>query len=493
MIYSNEESEHTNMEYKKRFDSLSFAIILLDLDGKIKLSNIHFNKLFDIDFNDYYMKNLISILSLSKITNIQIEDIIKETKNTSIFGPKNIEIKFNNNPKFFTIFGSQIKIKNELFIQLIFEENQRKDSFNFTQQTVLGILILQENKIKYVNNRFCDLIEYNMEEIKSWNLEELKRIFFKGHLIFILEQIKKKQKGIKDNINCFQVKYVKKTKQTFWVENIIETINYEENPAVLISVLDITKEKEAENLIIEENKRLKDLDIIRKNFLDRASHELKTPLTSVYGASQLLRQIINKNYKDQKKYFKELVDIINEGSEKLTKLISNLLDISRLESTKLKLEKTNTDIINLIENCISEVNYLIKKRNHTIIKELPEKFNISIDKSRIERVITNLLINAINYTPSGGIIKVKFRKFEKNIEISVIDSGIGISEEDLKKMFNKFVHIEKPDDEYDIKLDGTGLGLYISKEIIELHKGKIYAESKGLKKGSSFKFELPIN
>ncbi|MBN1215227.1 MAG: PAS domain S-box protein [Candidatus Lokiarchaeota archaeon] len=481
------------MEYKKRFDSLSFAIILLDLDGKIKLSNIHFNKLFDIDFNDYYMKNLISILSLSKITNIQIEDIIKETKNTSIFGPKNIEIKFNNNPKFFTIFGSQIKIKNELFIQLIFEENQRKDSFNFTQQTVLGILILQENKIKYVNNRFCDLIEYNMEEIKSWNLEELKRIFFKGHLIFILEQIKKKQKGIKDNINCFQVKYVKKTKQTFWVENIIETINYEENPAVLISVLDITKEKEAENLIIEENKRLKDLDIIRKNFLDRASHELKTPLTSVYGASQLLRQIINKNYKDQKKYFKELVDIINEGSEKLTKLISNLLDISRLESTKLKLEKTNTDIINLIENCISEVNYLIKKRNHTIIKELPEKFNISIDKSRIERVITNLLINAINYTPSGGIIKVKFRKFEKNIEISVIDSGIGISEEDLKKMFNKFVHIEKPDDEYDIKLDGTGLGLYISKEIIELHKGKIYAESKGLKKGSSFKFELPIN
>ncbi|MBY9006429.1 MAG: PAS domain S-box protein [Candidatus Lokiarchaeota archaeon] len=493
MINSNEELIKSNIEYKKRFDNLPFAIILLDLDGKIKFLNKNLELLFNSDFDKYYEKKLISFPHFSDTLKKKISYIIEEVKKGFLFGPENINIEINEISKLTNIYASQIKIKNEFYIQIIIKELHEQNSFDITEQSILGILILQDDAIKYANNRFSELIGYDIEEVKIWKLSDLKKLFFKGHLSFILEQIEKKQNGIKDNINCFQVKYIRKSKQTFWVENIIQSIDYQDHPAALISVLDITKEKEVEELIIEENKRLRELDIIRKNFLDRASHELKTPLTSVYGASQLLRQILNDNNKNNEKYFKELVEIINEGSEKLTKLISNLLDISRLESTNLKLEIKKVDLINLINSCINDVKYLVKKRNHSITKELPKEFKMNIDKTRIERVITNLLTNAINYTPSGGLIKIKFNKFDDNIEISITDSGIGLSKEHLKRMFKKFVHIEKPQDEFDIKMNGTGLGLYISKEIIEMHKGKIYAESEGLNKGSTFRFFLPIN
>ena len=629
MINSNKEFRGIKNQYKKRFNSLPFAIILLNLNGKINFLNKKAEKLFNTNCKSFTGKSLISVSNFTEIFKKKLIDILEELKNGYIFGPENLNIQLNEKFIRINVYASQIKILDKFYIQIIIKEIQEEDSLkivvdkkfkeiiensiegyfevdiegNFTfvndvfsrlwgykkeellvmnykdllnkedakrifnifnklyivgdkiknfqykiktksdgllygestiylrsdtsgnnigfsgfvrdiseqkrsqlklmeseekfrsiaEQSVLGIFIIQNNVIRYVNNRFVELIGYNIDLVKNWKLEDVKSVFYKGHLSFILEQIEKKEIGIKDNIQCFHVKYINKIGESFWVENIIQSINFKGSPAALISVLDITKQKEAEDLIMEENERLKELDIIRKNFLDRASHELKTPLTSVYGASQLLTDLIKDYDKKKEKIVKELIEIINQGSEKLTKLISNLLDISKLESNNLKLEKTEIDIVNLINRCVNDLKYLLKKRNHSIIKNLPNEFKINIDKSRIERVITNLLSNAINYTPSGGLIKINLKELEDNIEISISDTGIGLAKEHLEKLFRKFVHIEKPSDEYDIKLNGTGLGLYISKEIIELHKGKISAKSNGLNKGSTFIFSLPIN
>ncbi len=628
MINSNEKLNGFMDQFRKGFDNIPFAIIFLDLDGKIKYINKKAKKIFKENCNDIIEKKIVNIPYLSVIFEERIPTILEDLKKGDLFGPENLQVKIKNKIFLLNVYASQIKFFNNTYIQiflkkvpkedslkivvdkkfkeiiensiegyfevdldgnfifvndvfaklwnhsketiltmnyrdLLNEEDSKKffDIFNqlyntgnkiknfqykiktdsnkilfgetsiylrtdsigakigfngfvrdislqkksqlklkeseekfrsIAEQSVLGIVIIQDDLIKYVNNRFAELIGYDLEEIKQWNLKDYEKVWYESHISFILEQIQKKQIGIKDNIYCFQVKYVKKNKELFWVEKILQSINYKGKPAALISVFDITKEKDAENLIMEENKRLKELDLIRKNFLDRASHELKTPLTSVYGASQLLTDLV-KNYDSKKQhYINELVQIISEGSEKLTKLIANLLDISKLESNNLKLEKTEIDIVELIKSCIRDIKYLLKKRNHNITKELPKEFKIKIDKARIERVITNILSNAINYTPSGGLIQIILKQIDNNIEITISDNGIGLTKDHIEKMFDKFVHIQKPLEQYDIKLNGTGLGLYISKEIIELHNGNIMVESEGLNKGSTFKFTLPI-
>lgn len=174
-------------------------------------------------------------------------------------------------------------------------------------------------------------------------------------------------------------------------------------------------------------------------------------------------------------------------------MINNLLDISRIEYKKLKLEKQLNDLSQMIKECSNEFKYLIKERKIILSLDLPEVLYLNIDKIRIEQVISNSLSNAIKNTPPNGKIKVILQKTEKWANISVSDTGIGLNIEELKKIFTRFGKIERygKDLEY-LDIKGAGLGLYISKEIVKLHGGHIWAESKGRNKGSVFKIKLPI-
>jgi len=238
-----------------------------------------------------------------------------------------------------------------------------------------------------------------------------------------------------------------------------------------------------------QNVELEDLNELKIEFLRRASHELKTPLIAIKGYSELILSL----YADQL----DLVIVsnlkeINNGCERLQNIINNLLKTSRLESPKLKPKIHKENLSFLINFCVHELQALAERRDQSIELDIHDNLFANFEKEEIHDVLSNLLINAIKYTPPMGKIKVKTELKKDSVVVSVSDNGIGFTEEQKKRIFQQFGKIERYGKGLDLGIDGTGLGLYISKRIVEVHNGKIWMESEGKSKGSTFYFTLPI-
>ena len=221
----------------------------------------------------------------------------------------------------------------------------------------------------------------------------------------------------------------------------------------------------------------------------RTSHELKTPLISIKGFTELLLTL----YKS--KLDPEVISILKEisdGSKRLEKIINLLLDSTKLEAGQLSLNLHDEDLAFLIRFCVKELQGLAKLRDQTISLKLQEKLKTKFDKERIYEVMSNLVVNAIKYTPPGGKIVIESKINEDSYEVSVKDNGIGFTEEEKIQVFRQFGKIERYGQGWDIAADGTGLGLYITKKLVELHGGKIWLESEGRNKGTTFYFSIPI-
>ncbi len=268
-----------------------------------------------------------------------------------------------------------------------------------------------------------------------------------------------------------------------WVESIGK-ITYDEDMKFkhLIGISrDITNRKNLEQ-------KLKEVNKLKSEFLRRASHELKTPLISIKGFSDLILYL----HKDQLNI--EIISKlreITEGCERLQNIINSLIKASKLESPELLPNKKKEDLSFLIKFCVHELESLAKGRNQLIKLEIHDNLYVNIEKEEIHDVLSNLLSNAIKYTPPNGKIEIKTELKEDFVVVSVIDNGIGFTEDQKKKIFQQFGKIDRDGQGLDLGIDGTGLGLYISKRIVELHGGKIWLESEGKNKGSSFYFILP--
>jgi signal transduction histidine kinase len=292
-------------------------------------------------------------------------------------------------------------------------------------------------------------------------------------------------KGVKPNPIELQIK--KKNGNMIWM--LFQSSMIKLNNEIIVESIaqDITDKKKAENLIIEENKRLLELNKMKTELISRVSHELKTPITSIFGGTQILLEV----YKNQTcSEALEFIELINRGGKRLKILIENLLDASRIESEKLQLNLQKENIAEIIKNCVSDNRYLANKRNMIVELNMPEVVSIEIDKMRIEQVITNLLSNAIKNTPKKGIIKITLEEKSEGVYFKIEDTGIGLTKEEMQNLFLKFGKIERYGQKMDIDIEGSGLGLYISKEIIDMHGGHIWVESAGRNKGSTFYFKL---
>jgi len=257
-----------------------------------------------------------------------------------------------------------------------------------------------------------------------------------------------------------------------------------------VIIHDITKRKKAHLLIKEQIRRLKELNQTQKEFITNASHELKTPLMSISGASELLIKLYNDKL-DRNAL--ELLEIMQRNTQRLQYLINNLLEVTHIDFAKLKLNRQSYNICEIIRDISDDLIYFLNKRKINLSLELPTNLMLNIDKIRFEQVITNLLFNAIKNSPANSNIKILVKHKGRSIEISIIDTGVGLNEEEISKLFTKFGKIERRGKglEY-IDIQGSGLGLYISKEVIELHGGKIRVESAGRNMGAKFTVELPI-
>ena len=160
----------------------------------------------------------------------------------------------------------------------------------------------------------------------------------------------------------------------------------------------------------------------------------------------------------------------------------------------LKLQKQQENVRMIISNCLDELSYLINEKNLEIILNIDPEIIINIDAPRIFAVFTNLISNAIKFTPDYGWIKISSKKVDDKYRFEIKDNGIGLTEDDIKRLFKKFERIKPPlaSKNINIKDSGTGLGLYITRGIITAHGGEIKAQSEGVNKGSTFSFTLPI-
>ncbi|MFX0098506.1 MAG: PAS domain S-box protein [Candidatus Hodarchaeota archaeon] len=304
-------------------------------------------------------------------------------------------------------------------------------------------------------------------------------------IILQFKDIWKTKKGIME----IQLKN-KKTGKYNWFETAVTVFEDKSGKSKLLSVTrDISERKKVKELLERENTRLKEMDRIRKEFVSNAAHELKTPLIPIYSATEFLLM----KYKDQMvPDVRELIETTFRGAKKLRQLLGELLDVSRLDMRKIELKIEKVNVVDVINGVITSVEEELLNHGHKVNVNVPDLVEIEVDKVRIEQVITNLFTNAIKNTPKNGEIAVNVKKNENQVEISVSDNGVGITTEEFKNLFTQFGTFNRRASELGIDGGGTGLGLYISKEIMELHGGMIEAKSEGRNKGATFTIYLPI-
>lgn len=238
---------------------------------------------------------------------------------------------------------------------------------------------------------------------------------------------------------------------------------------------------------METRKEVEKLSRAKTEFIAMASHQLRTPLTIIKG---LISMILEGSYNHTPEKLKRPLKNVFNSNERLIKIVDDLLKISKVELGKMELEEEEVQIEELIESIYQETKGEAQKKQLKLIWNKPKTPlpKIKIDKVKIRQVILNLVDNAIKYTQKGEV-EIKVRKVNSNIQVSVRDTGAGLTKEEKERIFEAFVRGEAGISRW---IQGAGLGLYLAKKYIELHRGKIWAESPGRGKGSIFYVELPI-
>jgi len=234
--------------------------------------------------------------------------------------------------------------------------------------------------------------------------------------------------------------------------------------------------------IINDITEQKEMETRKDDFINMASHELKTPITSMKLYLESLRKNIERNRNERAI---QVLDKVKQQTDRLQELASDLLDVSRLQTGKLSFSKEKFRLDTLIEDTVKELQDTTKDQPITIEKNPP--LLVFADKFRIYQVLTNLITNASKYSPAGENIAVSLKREKDKAIISVRDFGIGIRKDQQKKIFDRLYQVTDPTEK---TFPGLGMGLYISKQIVIRHKGKIWVESEK-DKGSTFYFSLP--
>lgn len=243
-----------------------------------------------------------------------------------------------------------------------------------------------------------------------------------------------------------------------------------ESDGVIIVLQDVTEQKELEEM--------------RKEFVANVSHELRTPLTTVKSYAETLLD----GAVDNKDLALSFLQVINNEADRMTALVQDLLELSRLDNKQVKFNLKSVNIAQLIIKSVEQHQILAQKKNQNLGYSITnEKIIINIDPERIQQVLSNVISNAIKYSPEEAKINVSLSEEEDFVVVKVTDTGFGIPESDLPRIFERFYRVDKARSR---QMGGTGLGLAIAKEIMEHHKGKIYAESE-YGKGTTITMKFP--
>ncbi|MEN3015120.1 MAG: ATP-binding protein [bacterium] len=351
-----------------------------------------------------------------------------------------------------------------------------------------GIIVMDlEKRVLLINNSALDILQvnYSAEDIVSRGMRINELIADKtGDLV---------QKII--NIDDLIEIYLSSNQKTSVVGEA--TIDYEDISKIIrynFSLLTfpiitngfLTEQQENYNylVVLKDITHQRNLEKEKDDFVATVSHDIKTPLTTMKGYLSALLRYSDKITDDQRDSY---LRVINSEIDRINRMLNNLMDLRKLEINILKINPVKFDIIKVINKVVEifKISYInfdfeINTKDQSVI--------VFADKDKIEQVLHNLLSNAVKYSPVGGKITISVEQLDKEVIVSVSDQGVGIPPSEIDKIFEKYYRTKETQKK---KISGKGLGLYITKKIIELHKGKVFVKSE-LNKGTTFSFSLPL-
>ncbi|MHA2289924.1 MAG: PAS domain-containing sensor histidine kinase, partial [Promethearchaeota archaeon] len=413
--------------------------------------------------------------------------------------------------------------EKKMYEELIYELNI--NFLNYTTDTQQNIELLLKTCLKllkgevvlYINKNIIDEVEQyrvmsNKGDVKIYNAKKFKKelfvsqVFHENHdftqEFYDIDKSKYAETDpyiVERNIKACYGKLILSGNDL----NDLLCVLFTENPTIsnqnklvlflICDALEIEQRRwRSQQHLEEQNRMLSEINKLKSDLFSRTSHELKTPLISIKGFTELLLKLHSD------KLDEDVISILEEiknGSKRLEDYIKSLVESSQLEQGLLKLKKERGNLTALIESCVKQLQGKLILREQKIKVNIKEKIFTEFDKEKIYKVISNLLINAIKYTPAGGSITIDSKQEDDHYLISIKDTGIGLTQKEISSLFTQFGKIERYGQGWDLGIEGTegsGLGLYNSKELIALHEGKIWVESEGRNKGSTFFFSLPI-
>ncbi|TWR31546.1 PAS domain S-box protein [Mucilaginibacter pallidiroseus] len=353
------------------------------------------------------------------------------------------------------------------------------------ESNMIGMLFARlDGEILEANSAFLNMLGYEENDPAVMGMNWLNITPPEYHEISFWAVDQLEQNGI-----CppFEKQYIKKDGSYIWVLMGSALLEQDGEKTSVSYIIDISKQKEAEkrrtelqDLIVKQQDELMQK---KDEFMSIASHELKTPVTSIKGSLQILERMARKRKENDPMV--AFIDKANKQTGKLTILLNDLLDVTKIQEGKMLLNYTTFDAHAMVRECIDEV--MAQENSHELVLGVDCETMVSADRVRLEQVVINFLTNAIKYSPEANKVKITCNIVDKELKITVQDFGIGIPDSKKGFLFDRFFRVQESSTHF----SGLGLGLYISAEIIKRHNGKIGVDSR-VGQGSTFWFTIPL-
>jgi PAS domain S-box-containing protein len=347
---------------------------------------------------------------------------------------------------------------------------------SYLESAPYGIFILDEHgNYLEVNKTACKLTGYDENELTHMNISDLiapESLISAGQSFDELKT---------SGYTFAELQFKHKDGSISWISR--NGAKLSDNRFILF-ISDITEKKKAENSLIEAKILAEHNNRIKSEFLANMSHELRTPLTAVIGFSDILQEGIAGELEEKQLGY---VEHINNSGRHLLGIINDILDLSKIEAGKMELDCEDFYVSETIDETLKSMNLIARKKN--IILNLTNNINNEIifaDKVKFQQILYNLLSNAIKFTPEDGKVFINLEKADNGIQVSVTDTGIGISAERQEEIFSPFTQVDASSKR---RYGGTGLGLALVKKFVEMHNGKVWLESEE-GEGSTFTFTI---
>lgn len=360
--------------------------------------------------------------------------------------------------------------------------------------------ILQGTKLVYVNPYLVQITGYSQQELLQLDIDQLVAPPYRT---MVMERARLRQAGTGQVPSRYEVGILTRDGREIYLDFATARTEYQRKPAIIGIAYDITERKQNEEELrkhrehLEElvrerttdlehaNTRLRELDRLKSMFIASMSHELRTPLNSIIGFTGMTVQGLSGELNDEQR---DNLTRVYQSAKHLLALITDVIDISKIEAGRIETFPTDFTLRALVDEAVQSILPQAREQGLHVDVEVPVDLTLYLDRKRLMQCLLNLLSNAVKFTEAGGIT-VSARRIDHELALAVTDTGIGIAEEDLPKLFEAFERLET---HLRVKVGGTGLGLYLTKKIVtDIFHGQITVQSQ-VGVGSTFTIRIPL-